>query len=346
VRSVDYQGERPRLATGQVPILWLLGAMILLLGCSMPADTPSRHAPATAALAATTAALPDAPTGTLRPLGRRAAEPGAEPRPAEALPEWVGPLWGRFRAERFYSDALDREMPYFVYSPPAAEHSSRGLPVLYMLHGASGDNSEWATIKLIDWADRLIANQEIPPLVVVLPQGDFGYWVNHVDEGPRWGDYLVEDVVGEIDASYPTLPIAAARAVGGLSQGGHAALQLSFNYPEVFGVAGAHSPSLRAEEDSLPWLGTGDEFARRDPIALAETLPAATLARTRLSIDVGSDDPWRPRVELLHAALAERGVSHEWHVWPGGHDGDYWQPNVPAYLRYYGRALRAAIDGG
>jgi enterochelin esterase-like enzyme len=134
--------------------------------------------------------------------------------------------------------------------------------------------------------------------------------------------------------------------VGGLSQGGHAALQLSFNYPDVFGVAGAHSPSLRAEEDTLPWLGTGEEFARRDPIALAQSLPFPALSRPRLWIDVGSDDPWRPRTELLHAALEDRGVPHDWRVWPGGHDGDYWQPNVPAYLRYYGQALRAAIDGG
>lgn len=319
--------------------------MFLLLGCAMPADAPNRDASVGAASAAATEAPRDDSTTTLRPLARRADDGVAAPRAAEALPEWVGPLWGRFREERFYSDALDREMPYFVYSPPVAEGTTRGLPVLYMLHGASGDNSEWATIKLIDWADRLVASQEIPPLVLVLPQGDFGYWVNHTDDGPRWGDYLAEDVVGQIDLSYPTLPIAPARAVGGLSQGGHAALQLSFNYPDVFGVAGAHSPSLRAEEDTLPWLGTGDEFARRDPIALAQSLPFAAVSRPRLWIDVGSEDPWRPRADLLHAALAERGVPHDWQVWPGGHDGDYWQPNVPAYLRYYGQALRAAIDG-
>jgi len=323
-----------------------VGALVLLLGCAMPADTPSRDAGGGAASAAALESAPDDSAGTLRPLTRRAEEPFAEMRVAEAPPEWVGPLRGRFREERFYSDALDREMPYFVYAPPAAERTTQGLPVLYMLHGASGDNSEWATIKLIDWADRLIASDEIPPLMVVLPQGDFGYWVNHVDDGPRWGDYLAGDVVGQIDATFPTLPVAAARAVGGLSQGGHAAFQLAFNYPAVFGVAGAHSPSLRAEEDALPWLGSGDEFARRDPIALAQTLPIATLSRPRLWIDVGSDDPWRSRAELLHAALDDRGVPHEWQVWPGGHDGDYWQPNVPAYLRYYGRALRAAIDGG
>jgi enterochelin esterase-like enzyme len=346
VRLVDGDGNTRGVPAGRSRILWLVGAIVLLLGCAMPADSRSGDSGAGVASAAAIEALPDDATGTLRPLARRADEPFAEPRLAEALPEWVGPLFGRFREEWFYSDALDREMPYFVYAPPAAERTTSGLPVLYMLHGASGDNSEWATIKLIDWADRLIASEEIPPIMVVLPQGDFGYWVNHVDDGPRWGDYLAEDVVGQIDASFPTLPLAAARAVGGLSQGGHAAFQLTFNYPQVFGVAGAHSPSLRAEEDALPWLGSGDEFARRDPIALAQTLPVATLSRPRLWIDVGSDDPWRSRAELLHEALDERGVAHEWQVWPGGHDGDYWQPNVPAYLRYYGRALRAALDGG
>ncbi len=337
-----------RLSWLQVLGAWLVGAAVLIAACQpslgeAAAGRGASPAGAPAARAPLPTTLPQA-TGTPAATGRPpVARPAGEPRPAEALPEWVGPLWGRFLEEHFYSAALDREMPYYLYLPPSASVQEQRVPVLYMLHGAAGDNAEWATIKLIDWTDRLIVDGEIPPMIVVLPQGDFGYWVNHVDDGPRWGDYLVVDLVTHLDTAYPTQPNLRARAVGGLSQGGHGALQLTFNHPDVFGVAGAHSPSLRPDDGFLPFLGTGAEYARRDPISLAETLPLATLLRPRLWLDVGADDPWRPRVELLHQILLERGVPHEWHEGVGGHDGDYWQPNVPTYLRWYGQALRAGL---
>jgi enterochelin esterase-like enzyme len=290
-----------------------------------------------------------APVGSAPPAGGAQAqirEPSRERQPPDALPEHVGPLWGTFVRREFYSAALERSMPIYIYFPPEWATRGRPVPALLMLHGASGDHAEWATIQLIDWADQLIAEGAIPPLLVALPQGDFGYWVDHVDDGPRWGTYTARDVVGYLEANYPTLRRPEARAIGGLSQGGHGALQLGFNHPEVFHIIGAHSPSLREDDGFLPWLGRGEEFARRNPLHLAATLPLATLQRLTLWIDVGSDDTlWRPRAELLHQVLAERGVSHAFHVWPGGHDGEYWQPNVPRYLRYYGQALRARLGG-
>src|SRR5581483_4748036 len=305
-------GGRERPTRRRARAGWLVAAAVLLAACqatpgeaagargAVPTTVENHDAPS--ALTATTPAA--APAGTPQPLGRpEMARVAGEPRPAEALPEWVGPLWGRFVEERFYSAALEREMPYYLYLPPTMDSAGRAAPVLYMLHGAAGDNAEWATIKLIDWTDRLIVDGEIPPMFVVLPQGDFGYWVNHVDGGPRWGDYVVEDLVTHLDATHGTLPHLRARAVGGLSQGGHAAFQLTFNHPDVFGVAGAHSPSLRPDDGCLPWLGSGAEYARRDPISLAQSLPLATLLRPRLWLDVGTEDQWRPRVELLHQIL-------------------------------------------
>jgi len=56
-------------------------------------------------------------------------------------------------------------------------------------------------------------------------------------------------------------------------------------------------------------------------------------------IDIGEEDPWYARALQLHGNLLERGVEHEWHAWPGGHDGDYWTEHVPDYLRFYSQAL-------
>jgi enterochelin esterase-like enzyme len=54
---------------------------------------------------------------------------------------------------------------------------------------------------------------------------------------------------------------------------------------------------------------------------------------------VGDEDEWLDRVQQLHDALAVRGVDHEWHIWSGDHDGDYWTSHISDYLRYYDAAL-------
>lgn len=237
----------------------------------------------------------------------------------------------------FYSPELDRDMPYWVYLPPDYGITSRRYPVLYMLHGLGGHRDEWIVYGLINVADRAIRNGDILPLIIVLPQGDKGYWVNHVGNGPRWGEYLRRDLVRHIDLTYRTLRAPRARAIGGLSMGGFGALSIAFNHPDQFGVVGAHSASLRADDGSLAFLGSGEEFAARDPIAAASRLP--DLDRLRIWIDVSSDDPWLDRADLLHRILAGRQIAHTYQVWPGEHGYVYWEKHMLDYVRFYGHAL-------
>ena len=255
----------------------------------------------------------------------------AEPRASE----YVGAIRGTFRNLTFFSPSLDRDMPYLIYLPPGYEAEGRRYPVLYMLHGNSGHYEEWAAYGLIDRADRMITTREILPLIIVLPQGDFSYFVNLVD-GPSYGDYLRNDLVRHIDATYGVLPDRGHRAIGGLSMGGAGALVQAFRNPDVFGVVGAHSPSLPAEGER-DFLGTRGQYAERAPIPLAAR--RGRLHELKIWIDMGDQDGWLERAQILHGTLGERAIDHEWSVPPGDHDGDYWKRHVPEYLRFYGTAL-------
>jgi S-formylglutathione hydrolase FrmB len=207
-----------------------------------------------------------------------------------------------------------------------------------MLHGGGGDKDEWAAYGLVNDADQAIISKDIAPLIIVMPQGDLGYWVNWPDGGPRWGDYVVEDLRRQIDSTYRTLPDAAHRAIGGLSMGGAGALQLAFTHPDLFGVVGAHSPALHVDDGSFSTIyGTGADFAQREPIDLAVTAP--DIDTLKIWVDAGEEDPWLERDTLLQQNLAERGIAHNWSVLPGGHEGDYWIQNLPAYLRFYDSVL-------
>lgn len=254
-----------------------------------------------------------------------------------ALPEYVGAIYGRFTEQWFFSRSLEREMPYYLYLPPDYDDAGRSYPVVYLLHGASGDFAEWPVYGFIDELDRSIAAREIEPFIVVLPQGDFGYWINHAEGGYRWGDYVSRDLVGHVDGTYRTLRRPHRRAIGGLSMGATGALVQAFTDPGIFGVVGAHAPALREDNSQVDFLGQGAEFAARDPISLARTAPG--LDTLKIFLDTGEEDPWLDRVLLLHDILLERGIDHEFRLWPGGHDMEYWSSHIPEYLRFYSVAL-------
>ena len=192
----------------------------------------------------------------------------------------------------FTSQALGRTMPYSIYLPPGYATSTKRYPVLYMLHGMGGSNQEWSSYGLVDKADKMIRSGDVPPMVIVLPQGDKAYWVDHAGiDKEAWGRYMAKDVIAEVDAHFRTIADASHRAIGGVSMGAHGALQLAMNYPGTFTVVGAHSLVLRPYNMAPTYFGKPADFAKRDPVQMAPA-KAELLRSMDLWIDIGDKDPW------------------------------------------------------
>jgi enterochelin esterase-like enzyme len=292
---------------------------------------PDASVPAGATPAPPQKASPDAPPAAAAPL------PALPPNSAPLVSKYVGVLAGRAYTVTFHSGILDREMSYWIYLPPGYGATGVRYPTLYMLHGGGGTFDEWAAYGLFDVADQAFAGGKLPPFIIVLPEGDKSFWANWAGDNPRWGDYLAFDVVREIDARFSTIPAPASRAIGGLSMGGWGALYQGFTHPDIFGVVGATSPSFYPDNDYLQFLGTGPEYASKDPLSLVKTAPG--VLAVRLWVDIGQDDPWVSWSVEFHDALVERGVQFEWHLYPGTHNGEYWAAHVPDYLNFYAGAL-------
>ena len=278
---------------------------------------------------------PAAPQGGAQsppsPLSPAAAAVAAPPPPTAS--------GGYLKDGAFYSDALGRTMPYGIYLPPTYDSDpGRHYPVAYMLHGAGGHYSEWVAYGLPESAEDLIWNGEIQPLIIVMPQGDQSYFINHVgtDEA-RWGDYIAFDLVAHIDATYRTIPQPSSRAIGGLSMGGFGALQLAFTHPEIFGVVGAHSPALYTIEQIDTLIDAPDEGEEFDPLELAKTMNLAYAPK--VWVDAGSDDRWADRDLLLGQILDARNIPHQVQLSPGQHTAEYWTAHAKDYVRFYARAL-------
>ena len=215
--------------------------------------------------------------------------------------------------------------------------------MLYMLHGYGGGRGEWPYYGLFEAATRLIDAGAIPPMIIVVPEGELGYWMDHADNGPRYGTYLADDVVSFIDAQYRTRPARGARAIGGLSMGADGAMDLAFHHPDEFAIVGVHSPMLRKKSEAHPFFGDQRYYDAHAPLSLvAASGDAIRGAGFALWLDTGVDDPWLPRTVELKAALDRAAIPHQWHQYDGDHGGAYWQAHMQEYLRFYGDAFRAA----
>ena len=256
---------------------------------------------------------------------------------ASAAPAADGTLF----SDTFFSKTLDREMAYALYLPAAyANEPNRSFAVLYMLHGGGGDYTEWARYGLPGVADSLAESGEIAPLIIVMPEGDLGYWVNGLSgAGEAWDDYLMFDLLPHIEAKYRTIAAPAGRAIGGISRGAFGAFDIALKHSGVFGALGLHSPAL-GEYADLQAPAVGEErFVEFDPIALARSEDLRQLPA--IYLDIGLEDDWLPGAQLLHAIFLARGVSHTFEEFEGGHSSEYWEALESTYLRFYDSALRS-----
>ncbi len=252
-----------------------------------------------------------------------------------------------------FSEALGEKLPFYLYLPPGYfDQTARRYPTLYLLSGGGGNYKEWSQYGVCPQMDQLVRSGQVQPMIVVMPSGNDNpavgtgsYWFNHapppVSDGKRWGDYIWQDVVQYIDSQYRTLPDRTSRAIGGLSAGGQAAMTHALTHPEVFSVLGAHSPSLRRADGSMPEFGDPAYYDQYDPIWLVQN----TQTWTQLSIwidDGESDTQWGGPICDFHNLLDSLDIPHEWHLFPGAHEPAYWQANVPNYLQWYSSQLTGA----
>ncbi|MFD7256980.1 alpha/beta hydrolase [Streptomyces sp. NPDC059874] len=122
---------------------------------------------------------------------------------------------------------------------------ARPYPVLYLLHGGTGDVEQWSKTDEGN-VTAALAGSAFPGIVVMPEGGKAGWysdWPGHTDGffAPQWETFHVEQLVPWIDANFNTVRAASGRAVAGVSMGGYGALRYAGRHPEVFSAVGAFS---------------------------------------------------------------------------------------------------------
>jgi enterochelin esterase-like enzyme len=216
---------------------------------------------------------------------------------------------------------------------PSGLGSGERRPLLVWLHGRGGRPGD------IFWDEfyaELARLGPHAPVVVELDGGNHSYY--HDRRSGRWGSYVIREA---IPAALRRLPADGRRvAIGGISMGGFAALDLARSHPGSFCAVGGHSPAvwLHSGETAPGAFDDAADFARHDLYAYARG-NAHPYGRLPLWIDRGSRDPFAPGDASLVDALRGHGANVTSHVWPGAHEGDYWRAHIARYLRWYAGRL-------
>lgn len=145
-----------------------------------------------------------------------------------------------------FGDSTKRQVT--IYLPPGYDDGDNlAYPVVYLLHGYTGDNDQWTvgsyiSGNILNSMNSWLKSGKVKEVILVMPnshnsfQGSF--YTNSTTTG-KWGDFIAEDLVQYIDSNYRTLPQRESRGVIGHSMGGYGGMTVGLDYPDVYGCMGS-----------------------------------------------------------------------------------------------------------
>jgi enterochelin esterase-like enzyme len=226
---------------------------------------------------------------------------------------------GRLEMIEYESTTVGTTRKMNVYTPPGYSTDTK-YPVLYLLHGIGGDETEWERYAdPLVLFDNLVADGKAVPMIVVMPNGRAQE--NDRAEGnvfataPAFANFegdLLNDVIPAIESRYSTEPDRMHRALSGLSMGGGQSLNFGLGHLDTFAWVGAFSAAPNSKQP-------------------AELVPDPAVARAQLEllfISCGNQDGLIRLSQGVHAYLDENNVPHVWHVDENGHDPTHWQNSL------------------
>ena len=272
---------------------------------------------------------------------------------------------GRIDCSSLESKILGRPVRYCVLLPDNYDtEKSKRYPVLYFLHGL-GEN-EQALMQTGGWGviQDLQRSGRVGDFMMVAPEGRGSFFIDSADGKVRYSDFLLREFLPAIETRYRILRGRKTRGVTGLSMGGYGALRLAFAHPELFGSVSAQSAALitqspREMNDDLKGGGPlgnllGQVFGNpidlkhwreNNPFDLARK-NQIQLRSQAIYINCGKHDDFgfEQGAEKLHKQLSGEGIRHEFHLYPGGHNAEYFLSRLGETIEFHWHAFSALTN--
>ncbi|MER3523468.1 MAG: hypothetical protein C4326_05210 [Ignavibacteria bacterium] len=267
----------------------------------------------------------------LDPLNRQQAIGGYGPNSEVWMPLYRPPSGIEYRAHiphgrldslSVKSRLLKRTHPVFVYVPPRDTARRQQIsPVLYV-----NDGGEYIALALMtNVLDNLIADQRIPPLVVVFidPRTD----VRDASTSKRMTDYtmsdtyvrfLVEELRPLILRRYRVDHRSQQTGIMGASLGGLLATYAALVRSDVFGLCAAQSPSYWFKNNAI--------------MTIAANTP---LRDVKFWLDTGTIHDAQEATSIMRSLLQQKGYAVHYEEVPEGHHWGNWRARISHILEYF-----------
>lgn len=206
---------------------------------------------------------------------------------------------------------------------------SKRYPVLYLLHGADSNNTDWCNLGNARVAvQTAIDAGTIPEMVVIMPDAKNTSYVDGFQDGIKYETFFHNTFMPYVEEIYRIDGSRDKRFIAGLSMGGFGCSYYAFKYPEKFrycycmsGAVGGMGSSLTPD---IVTLLTGKDFAK---------MPDYTM-------DIGTEDFLYSTNVWVHEALGQMGFTHEYIERPGAHDWTFWTQALPKAIERIGTYLK------
>jgi putative tributyrin esterase len=245
----------------------------------------------------------------------------------------------------FQSIALHRDMQYRVILL-AKVNTNRKLPVVYLLHGGGGNFRDWS-----NYSD--VARYAEQGLILIMPEGNSSYFTNAVERPQdRYEDYIVKDLIADVENKFPAEGGRANRAIVGVSMGGFGAVNLALRHPELFVFAGGISAALNVPSRPFsikrleqwrrhraifgPWNGQSQHD--NDPFVLARS--ADPTKAPYFFLTCGEQEGLLATNRTFAALLAQRHFQYEFHTAPGDHNWTQWDERLPNLFQSFSKLIQ------
>jgi len=229
---------------------------------------------------------------------------------------------GAWATVRYYSKLTHTERQMQVYTPPGYNRDHRRYPVLYLMHGGGGNDTDWiANMRANYILDNLLAKHRAKRMIVVMPDGNVtpSFNINYSLPQDVFPQELLGSIVPKIERDFRAAPGARNRALAGLSLGGLWTFDTMLLHPGEFAYLGDFSSGwFQATRDDL--VQNHSDLLRNPRIN----------ERTKLLwITVGGPEDIAYANNIATRALFDKyHIKYKFVQGTGGHVWDTWRRNL------------------
>lgn len=253
---------------------------------------------------------------------------------------FLGISWCAAAQEQLIYNSKNLAKPdtVWVFTPKQYQQTEK-LPLIYLLHGYSGNYKQWHGIMDAQkYADDY-------GFIIVCPDGLYNSWYlnSPVKSNSQYETFFFEELFPDINRKYKVDQQKVF--ISGLSMGGHGALYLFIKHPELFASAGSTSGGVKLN-DSFGKYGLGDLLGspqKEDPIwaqfSVIDNIEKLSKVNKPFIFDCGSGDFFYQANNQLKQKCDELKLKATYISQPGAHNRMYWAKSIKQQFDYFKNVL-------